>query len=73
MNPERKPRPETEVADFSEILSPTDGSEPPVIVGGQTGIWNFDFTRVWPVDELVSTGNAKISRWLQHRFPSDVS
>jgi hypothetical protein len=38
-----------------------------------TSMWNFDFTKVWPVDELASTGNAKISRWLQHRFPSDVS
>lgn len=37
------------------------------------GMWNFDFTKVWPVDELASTGNAKIARWLQHRFPSDVS
>lgn len=34
MNPEPKPRPETHVADFADILSPPDGSEPPVIVGG---------------------------------------
>jgi hypothetical protein len=34
MNPEPSPRIETEVADFAEVLWPSDGSEPPVIVGG---------------------------------------
>lgn len=38
-----------------------------------TRMWDFDFTKVWPVAELASTGSAKISRWLQHRFPADES
>lgn len=34
-----------------------------------TQMWGFDFTEVWPRNELESAGNDKISRWLQHRFP----
>lgn len=44
MNPEPKPRPETHVADFADILSPSDGSEPPVIVGGHAvNLWAMYF------------------------------
>ncbi len=33
------------------------------------GLWGFDFSAVWPLDELRMNGNDKVSRWLQHRFP----
>jgi hypothetical protein len=32
-------------------------------------MWGFDFTEIWPHTALESTGNDKVSRWLQHRFP----
>ena len=34
-----------------------------------TRMWGFDFSNVWPHPELASTGNDKVSRWLQHRLP----
>lgn len=37
--------------------------------GVATQMWGFDFTDVWPRTELESTGNDKVSRWLQHRLP----
>ena len=33
--------------------------------------WELDFSAVWPLDELMMSGNDKISRWLQHRFPEN--
>jgi hypothetical protein len=52
MNPEPIPRPETHVADFADILSPPDGSEPPVIVGGHAvNLWAMYFLSTG-VDEL---------------------
>jgi hypothetical protein len=36
-------------------------------------MWGFDFSKVWPRTELESAGNDKVSRWLQHRFPSNDS
>jgi hypothetical protein len=33
------------------------------------GLWELDFAAVWPLDELRMSGNDKVSRWLQHRFP----
>jgi hypothetical protein len=32
-------------------------------------MWGFDFAEVWPRATLESTGDEKVSRWLQHRFP----
>jgi hypothetical protein len=32
-------------------------------------LWDLSLSGVWPHAELESTGNEKISRWLQHRFP----
>lgn len=32
-------------------------------------LWGFDFSALWPVDSLMSLGDGKLSRWLQHRFP----
>ncbi len=56
MNPDPKPRRETEVADFSEILSPTDGSEPPTIVGGHAAnLWAIYF---------LSKGVVELSRYM---------
>lgn len=53
MNPSPEPRPETRVADFAEILSPSDGSEPPVIVGGHAvNLWAMYFLS-GGVDELA--------------------
>ncbi|MCP5544208.1 MAG: hypothetical protein H7A49_09915 [Akkermansiaceae bacterium] len=44
MNPSPESRPETHVAGFAEILSPSDGSEPPVIVGGHSvNLWAMYF------------------------------
>jgi hypothetical protein len=34
-----------------------------------TQMWGLDFSNVWPRTALESTGNEKISRWLQHRLP----
>ena len=40
MNPEPVKRPETHIADFSDILCSPDGDEPPVIVGGHAvNLW----------------------------------
>jgi hypothetical protein len=40
MNPEPRLRVKTEIADFAEVLSSSDGSEPPVIVGGHAiSLW----------------------------------
>lgn len=33
--------------------------------------WELDFSAVWPLDELRMSGNDKVSRWLQHRFPEN--
>jgi len=30
-------------------------------------LWVFDFTAVWPMDELKAAGGEKILRWLEHR------
>jgi hypothetical protein len=44
MTPEPRPRVETHVADFADILLPMDGSEPPVIVGGHAvNLWSMYF------------------------------
>jgi hypothetical protein len=45
-------------------------------VTGSTGaekaakLWEFDYSRVWPFEELRQFKGDKISRWLEHRFPS---
>ena len=53
MTPSPEFRPETHVADFAEILSPSDGSEPPVIVGGHSvNLWAMYFLS-GGVDELA--------------------
>jgi hypothetical protein len=31
--------------------------------------WGFDFAGLWPFDVLKSTGEGKLSRWVEHRFP----
>lgn len=33
-----------------------------------TEMWNFDFSKIWPIPDLESTNDAKISRWIQHRL-----
>ena len=30
----------------------------------------FDFPALWPMEALRCLGEGKISRWLEHRFPS---
>ena len=32
-------------------------------------LWGFDFSAVWPMEELGKAGNGKIARWMEHRFP----
>jgi hypothetical protein len=32
-------------------------------------LWSFDFLTVWPMEELKASGDEKIVRWLEHRFP----
>jgi len=32
-------------------------------------MWGFDFTQIWPFQNLMESGDEKTSRWLQHRFP----
>lgn len=32
-------------------------------------LWGFDFSAVWPMEELIKAGDGKIARWLEHRFP----
>jgi hypothetical protein len=40
MNPEPGKRPETHIADFSDVLSCPNGDDPPVIVGGHAvNLW----------------------------------
>jgi hypothetical protein len=34
-------------------------------------LWGFDYTDVWPFDEMLDFGEGKITRWLEHRFPSN--
>lgn len=34
-------------------------------------MWGFEFRNIWPLAELEAAGNAKITNWLQHRFPSN--
>jgi hypothetical protein len=44
------------------------------VVGSQNAekaasLWSFDFSKVWPMEEMKSSGGEKIPRWLAHRFP----
>jgi len=32
-------------------------------------MWHFDFSNVWPWEKLRETGDGKVARWLEHRFP----
>ena len=44
MTPEPRPRVASHVVDYGDILLPTDGSEPPVIVGGHAvNLWSMYF------------------------------
>jgi hypothetical protein len=36
-----------------------------------TKLWDFDYSGVWPFEELRQFEGNKISRWLHHRFPSN--
>lgn len=51
--------------EIREVLSSADAEK-------ANSLWSFDYLRVWPFDELREFKGDKISRWLQHRFPSDV-
>jgi hypothetical protein len=31
-------------------------------------LWDFDFRRVWPMEELKTSGGEKVARWLEHRL-----
>lgn len=31
-------------------------------------LWGFDFSEVWPMEDLRNAGDGKIARWLEHRF-----
>ena len=53
------------VDEIREVLSSADAEK-------ANSLWGFDYLRVWPFDELREFKGDKISRWLQHRFPSDV-
>lgn len=33
-------------------------------------LWSFDFPALWPMKALKCLEEGKISRWLEHRFPS---
>jgi len=33
--------------------------------------WNFDFMQIWPFQQLIDSGDDKIARWLEHRFPEN--
>lgn len=33
-------------------------------------LWGFDFSAVWPLEELRKSESKKIARWLEHRFPA---
>jgi hypothetical protein len=35
--------------------------------------WEFDFSKVWPFEVLGGLREGKVSRWLQHRFPSGAA
>ncbi len=35
--------------------------------------WGFDFSKVWPFEVLGNLTDGKVSRWLNHRFPSDAA
>ena len=30
--------------------------------------WGFDFSEVWPMEDLRNMGEGKIARWMEHRF-----
>lgn len=52
--------------EIREVLSSADAEK-------ANSLWGFDYLRVWPFDQLREFNGDKISRWLQHRFPADVS
>jgi len=31
-------------------------------------LWSFDFSTVWPHEDLKKSKSEKIARWLEHRF-----
>ena len=31
-------------------------------------LWGFDFSGVWPMEELKTSGGEKVARWLEHRL-----
>lgn len=31
-------------------------------------LWSFDFSQVWPMDQLKASGGEKVARWLEHRL-----
>jgi hypothetical protein len=33
-------------------------------------LWDVDFTKVWPMAELIALDAPKVNRWLEHCFPS---
>lgn len=39
--------------------------------GKSSMLWGLEYTQVWPFDEMHDFGEGKITRWLQHRFPSN--
>jgi len=32
-------------------------------------LWGFDFSTLWPMEDLRKAGDGKIARWIEHRFP----
>lgn len=44
MKPKSKPRQDTHIADFADILSPSDGGDPPILAGGHAvNLWAMYF------------------------------
>ena len=34
-------------------------------------LWGFDYSSVWPFEQLREFNEDKIARWLEHRFPAN--
>ncbi len=79
MSSEDPPPPDTDIADFAEILMPQGGESPPVIVGGHAvGLWSryyllkgvAELTRFLPFrsKDLDVVGTVELLNRLQRRF-----
>jgi len=70
------------IAEFAAFVADGQARERPLVnlLGETLGVvsdpaaakaanlWGFDYSAVWPMDELRRCGSEKVARWLEHRF-----